>query len=72
MSNGYDCTVLADDGIGIEMGFDPLIGVLAKGRAEVSPGVTIEIEDHAASVVVGLVAEVHKIFDHVMRDAALL
>ncbi len=69
---GHDRAIRAKHCIGVEMGFEPLVGIAGDLPAKLGSSFMVEKEDRPSSMIMGLAPEVEQTLDNNWRDASLL
>lgn len=72
MPHGHDRAICSKHSIGVEVGFDPLVGIAGDLPAKLGSSFMVEEEDRPSSVIMGLAPEVEQTLDDNGRDAPLL
>mgnify|MGYP000968220546 CR=1 FL=1 len=72
MPHGHNRTIRSKHCIGVEMGFDPLVGVDGDLPAKLGSTFMVEEDNHPSSMIMGLAPEVEQTLDDDRRDAPLL
>ena len=69
---GHDRAIRAKHCIGVEMGFEPLVGIAGDLPAKLGSSFMVEEEDRPSSMIMGLAPEVEQTLDDDWRDTPLL
>ena len=69
---GHDRPIRSRHCIGVEMGFEPLVGIAGDLPAKLGSSFMVEEEDRPSSMIMGLAPEVEQTLDDNWRDASLL
>ena len=72
MPYGHDRAIRSKHCIGIEMGFEPLVGIAGDLPAKLGSSFMVEEEDRPSSMIMGMAPEVEETLDDNWRDAPLL
>ena len=72
MPYGHDRAIRSKHCIGVEMGFEPLVGIAGDLPAKLGSSFMVEEEDRPSSMIMGLAPEVEQTLDDDWRDAPLL
>ena len=69
---GHDRAIRSKHCIGIEMGFEPLVGIAGDLPAKLGSSFMVEEEDRPSSVIMGLAPEVEQALHDIGRNTPLL
>ena len=69
---GHDRPIRSKHCIGVEMGFEPLVGIAGDLPAKLGSSFMVEEEDRPSSMIMGMAPEVEETLDDNWGDAPLL